>query len=183
MSAAPARHPRPIPPAARTSARTSTPRARTAPSAEPRTPGTRTAPSTRTAPNTRSAPGTRTAPNRRAQAAQASTARPHLRAVAAPEQARSLVPFAWLCAIIVVSSLAAVLLLNTSMASGAYERRDLKIETATLHEQRATLITQLEQRSAPEQLGSDARALGMQPAERFGFLSLADKVVIESGSK
>jgi len=103
--------------------------------------------------------------------------------VAAPEQARSLVPFAWLCALIVISALGAVLLVNTSMAGGAYQRRDLKIEIANLHEQRAALVTKLEQKSAPERLGYDARVLGMRPAKQFGFISLADTVVIESGSK
>ena len=109
--------------------------------------------------------------------------RDHLRAVAAPEQARSLVPFAWTCALIVIAALGAVLLLNTSMAQGAYERRDLKIEIAELHEQHASLVTLLEQKSAPDQLGYHARVLGMRPAAIIGFISLADDVVIESGGK
>lgn len=109
--------------------------------------------------------------------------RDHLRAVAAPEQARSLVPFAWTCALIVIAALSTVLLLNTSMAKGAYERRDLKIEIAELHEQHATLVTTLEQKSSPDQLGRDARELGMTPATIIGFISLADNLVIESGGK
>lgn len=157
MSAAPVRHPRPIPQPARGANRTSTARTSTA-----RTSTTRTSP------------------------ARPSVGRPaqrHLRAVQAPEQARSLVPFAWTCALIVIGALGAVLLLNTSMASGAYERRDLKIEIANLHEQRAGLITQLELRSSPDQLGASARALGMVPAGTFGFISLEDGIVIESGRK
>lgn len=104
----------------------------------------------------------------------------HLRAVAAPEQARSLVPFALLCATIVVVALAAVLMLNTAMASGAYERRALKIEIADLHGQRTALVTELERQAAPERLSEGATALGMQPAEVLGFISLGDSVVIES---
>lgn len=92
-------------------------------------------------------------------------------------------PFAWTCALIIIGALSAVLLLNTSMARGAYERRDLKVEIANLHEQRSALVTQLEQKSSPDQLGDAAKALGMQPAVQFGFLSLADQIVIESGSK
>ena len=157
MSAAPVRHPRPIAPGPR-------PAVRTSPSAKP-------------------APGARTQPQRRAKAATQTGARGHLRAVQAPEQARTLVPFAWTCALIIIGALSAVLLVNTSMACGAYERRDLKIEIANLHEQRATLVTKLEQQSAPAQLGTEARRLGMEPAEQFGFLSLADSVVIESGDK
>ncbi|MCR6711247.1 MAG: hypothetical protein NVV57_00530 [Demequina sp.] len=153
MSAAPARHPRPIQPAPH---------------------GPR--PSTRTQPQRRAQPQRQSQPQRRAPQER------HLRAVAAPEQARSLVPFAWTCALIIVGALTAVLFINTSMARGAYERRDIKIEIANLHEQKASLVTQLEQKSAPDQLGGDARELGMQPAARFGFISLADSLVIESRS-
>ena len=153
MSAAPLRHPRPIPQPSRTSpSRPSVGRAQ---------------PTPRRQPNGRPTPGQGR----------------HLHAVQAPEQARSLVPFAWTCALIVIGALSAVLLLNTSMAKGAYERRDLKIEIANLHEQRATLVTQLELESSPHQLGESARALGMVPAGTFGFISLEDGIVIESGSK
>ncbi|MGC4175776.1 hypothetical protein [Demequina sp.] len=158
MSAAPARHPRPIPPAARARQ-----------------------PLRSTQPQRSSQPLRSTQPQRRP--GPTPGRRDHLRAVAAPEQARSLVPFAWMCALIIIGALTSVLFINTSMASGAYERRDLKIEIADLHEQRAALVTTLEEKSSPDQLGADARKLGMQPADRFGFISLADTVVIESGSK
>ena len=167
MSAAPARHPRPIP---------------VSPAARPASARAASAPRAATRQAAAAAPSTRTQPGRRA-GTPAPASRTHLRAVAAPEQARSLVPFAWLCGTIIVGALSSVLFLNTTMASGAYERRDLKIDIANLHEQRATLVTQLEQQSAPAQLGSEARRLGMVPAEQFGFLSLEDSVVIESGHK
>jgi len=107
--------------------------------------------------------------------------RNHLRAVTAPDQVRSMVPFAWLCVSIVLGSLAAVLLLNTTMASGAYERRDLKIEIAGLHQERATLVTQLESNSSPQFLAQAAADMGMVPAETLGFMSLKDSIVLESG--
>jgi len=44
----------------------------------------------------------------------------HLRPVVAPEHARTLAPFAWLCVAIVLLSLGSVLALNTTMAEGAY---------------------------------------------------------------
>jgi hypothetical protein len=92
-----------------------------------------------------------------------------------------MVPFAWLCVSIVLGSLAAVLLLNTTMASGAYERRDLKIEIAGLHQERATLVTQLESNSSPQFLAQAAADMGMVPAETLGFMSLKDSIVLESG--
>lgn len=122
-------------------------------------------------PRTKSVPG---------QAAPAPRRREHLRAVAAPEQIRSMVPFAWLCVSIVLASMAAVLLLNTTMASGAYERRDLKIEIADLHLQRTTLVTQLESNSSPQFLANAASDMGMVPTETLGFISLQDDMVLES---
>jgi len=107
--------------------------------------------------------------------------RDHLHAVATPEQARSLVPFAWGCVAIVIGALAAVLMLNTVMAQGAYERRDLKIELSELHQQRSALITALEANSAPQHLSNTARDLGMAPAGTLGVISLEDSRVWESG--
>jgi len=111
---------------------------------------------------------------------QASPRHEHLRAVAAPDQVRSMVPFAWVCVTIVLGSMAAVLLLNTTMASGAYERRDLKIEIADLHQERSTLVTQLESNSSPQFLATAASEMGMVPAKTLGFISLKSAVVLES---
>lgn len=117
----------------------------------------------------------------RANPAAAPRRRDHLRAVVAPEQMRSMVPFAWLCVSIVIAAMASVLLLNTTMASGAYERRDLKIEIADLHQQRATLVNELGSNSSPQFLADVATDLGMVPAQTLGFVSLKDSVVLESG--
>lgn len=94
-----------------------------------------------------------------------------------------MVPFAWVCVAIVLAAMASVLLLNTTMASGAYERRDLKIEIADLHQQRATLVTQLESNSSPQFLANMATDMGMVPAKTLGFISLSDDLVIQSKGK
>jgi hypothetical protein len=106
--------------------------------------------------------------------------REHLRAVSAPAQARSLVPFTFACLAIILGSLVAVLIINTSMAKGAYERRDLKIEIADLHQQRATLLSELEGYSSPQLLANKAVALGMEPAPKLGFVSLESGTVLEA---
>lgn len=107
--------------------------------------------------------------------------REHLHPVAAPQHARTLAPFAWLCVAIVLLSLGSVLALNTTMAEGAYQSRDLKIEIADLHQQRATALTQLESNSAPGALASQAQTLGMVPAPRIGFITLTTGAVLEAG--
>ncbi|WP_084076741.1 hypothetical protein [Demequina sp. NBRC 110057] len=106
---------------------------------------------------------------------------PHLRAVAAPEQARSIAPFAWTCILIVLGAMAAVLLINTQMTKGAYERRDLKIEIASLHEQSAAMTDTLERYDSPSYLAERASALGMEPASTLGSVSIADGAVLEQG--
>jgi hypothetical protein len=121
------------------------------------------------------------APLRRPAPAPAAPRREHLRPVPSPQHERSLAPFAWLCVLIVVAALGAVLALNTSMAKGAYESRDLKIEIANLHQQRATALTNLEAKAAPGALATEARALGMVPAKRIGFVTLATGHVLKAG--
>lgn len=107
--------------------------------------------------------------------------RDHLRAVAAPQRAHSIAPFAWLCVSIIVAALASVLVLNTTMAEGSYETRDLKIEIAQLHQERAAALTELESNAAPSALATDAQALGMVPASSIGFITLASGSVLSAG--
>lgn len=170
MSAAPARQSRPIPHAQPSRGAAFDRAAQSARS----TSSARAAQAARTAQGARAGQAARAA-----QPAYGTRSTRHLRAVAAPEQSRSLVPFAWLCALIVVGALGAVLLINTSMAGGAYERRSLKIEIAELHNERSALATELERNAAPATLAKRAKGLGMRPATVLGFVSLSDSVVIE----
>ncbi len=105
------------------------------------------------------------------------TPAPRLRSVAAPVASRSLVPFVSLCISIIVASLVAVLILNTQMAEGAYETRDLRIQLVNLTEQRGEMLSTLEENAAPQYLAQRAQKLGMEPAHRVGFVSLEDGVV------
>ncbi len=116
------------------------------------------------------------------QAGGAQERRAQLRPVAAPEQARSLLPFMWLCIGIVIAALSAVLLINTTMAEGAYERRDLRIEIAGLHQESQSLQEGIEANGAPMSLAQRARDLGMVPASAQGFVSLSDGIVLENGN-
>ncbi|NYI41771.1 hypothetical protein [Demequina lutea] len=122
-----------------------------------------------------STPPLRSAPTREA------PRREHLRPVPAPQHERSLAPFAWLCVMIVLGALGAVLALNTTMAGGAYQSRDLTIEIAALHQQRATALTKLESNAAPGALALQARSLGMVPADHIGFITLATGQVLQAG--
>lgn len=91
-------------------------------------------------------------------------------------------PFTVVCVTIVVGALTSVLLLNTAMARGSYESVQMRRDIAQLHQDRAALLTQLESASAPGGLAAAAQELGMVPAGRMGFVSLAQGAVLEASA-
>lgn len=107
-------------------------------------------------------------------------ATPRLRLVRAPLHARTRVPFVLLCIAILVSALLGALVLNTSMARGAYEAHDLQIELAQEARTEQDLTTQLLAHTAPGALAASARALGMVPVPGLAFLRLSDGAVLGS---
>lgn len=108
------------------------------------------------------------------------TAAPRLRLVRAPQQTRTRVPFVLFCITILVAALLGALVLNTSMARGAYQAHDLQIELAQLARTEQDLNSQLLAHRAPGQLAASARALGMVPAPELAFLRLSDGAVLGS---
>lgn len=102
---------------------------------------------------------------------------PRLRLVRAPAQARTRVPFVVACMAILAAALLTALLLNTTMARGAYEKHDLDIELARLASTQQDLSAALDRRSSPAELASSARALGMVQARSTGWLRLSDGAV------
>ncbi|WP_062072753.1 hypothetical protein [Demequina sediminicola] len=112
---------------------------------------------------------------------EAAGTRRHLHAVATPQPARSLGPFVATCVLIALAAIASVLVVNTQMTQGAFERRDLKIEIANLHQERASLVGQLESLSAPAALAAQAEGMGMVPASSLGFVSIEDSAVLHQG--
>ncbi len=121
----------------------------------------------------RAAPTPQAAPVRRAS----------IQAQAAPEHSRSLVPFVAMCVAIIVGSLVAVLLLNTTMAKGAYETRDLRSELSTLQDQRSELRAELESHASPQALAKAAKDLGMVAAPSVGYVTVKDGTVVAPGRR
>ena len=79
---------------------------------------------------------------------------------------------------VLVASLVAVLLLNTAMAHGAYEERDLQSAIARLDEQEQALLADLDAKSAPGALAARARELGMVQDSTPAFIDLAAGKII-----
>ena len=115
---------------------------------------------------------------RRATAPAPAQSAPDIHLVAAPARPRSRVPFVLLCMAVLVASLVAVLLLNTAMAHGAYEERDLQSAIARLAEQEQALLADLDAKSAPGALASRARELGMVQDSTPAFIDLAAGKII-----
>ena len=102
---------------------------------------------------------------------------PRLRLVRPPQQVRTRVPFVLTCMGILIAALLTALLLNTSMAQAAFETTDAQRRLAQLAQDNEDLGAQLDEKSSPEQLAAQARALGMVPASGTGWIRLSDGTV------
>ncbi|MGO1316205.1 MAG: hypothetical protein ACTMIR_04090 [Cellulomonadaceae bacterium] len=104
--------------------------------------------------------------------------RPRIHVVPPPRTARSRVPYVLFCMALVGAALISVLLLNTTMANGAYESRDLQAQIAQLAQSEQALLAQLEEASAPTALAERAQRLGMVQDSTPAFLRLSDGAII-----
>ncbi|WP_237689900.1 hypothetical protein [Cellulomonas fulva] len=75
---------------------------------------------------------------------------------------------------VLAGALLSALLLNTQMASNAYERYDLSNELGRLDQDAKDLVAQLDQKSSPAELARSAGELGMVPSEGTGWIRLSD---------
>jgi len=94
-----------------------------------------------------------------------------------PQQARTRVPFVLACMAVLAGALLCALLLNTTMASNAYESYRLTTELGQLDQDAKDLRADLDAKSSPAELAAAARALGMVPAGGTGWLRLSDGTV------
>lgn len=104
--------------------------------------------------------------------------RQRLRVVAPPARVASRMPFAVICALVLIGGLVGLLLLNVSLAKGAYVSHDLKVASVQLAEHEQALNQQVALAAAPQQLEARARALGMVEAPSPAFIRLEDGTVL-----
>ncbi|WP_125775292.1 hypothetical protein [Antribacter gilvus] len=97
-------------------------------------------------------------------------------AVRAPLHATSRVPFVVLCATLLLGSLIAVLILNTTLARGSYEMSRLQRDVGQTAQDVQGLQESL--RQAESTLDDRARALGMVPAENPTMVSVETGEVV-----
>jgi hypothetical protein len=105
--------------------------------------------------------------------------RPHLRMVSPlrPERAsRGL--FALIVTGLLGIGMVLILVINTSLAQGAFTVSELKAEQAVLAQQEQTLAEAVAAAAAPESLEQQARALGMVPTDTPVFLAVPSGEVL-----
>ena len=102
---------------------------------------------------------------------------PSLRVVSGAETKRPGAGFAVLCMVLLSAGLLGLLLLNTSLAQGAFALHDLQATSGELSDTQDALTQQIENASSPQHLAKQAVAMGMVPAQSAAFLRLSDGAV------
>jgi len=86
--------------------------------------------------------------------------------------------FAVLCIVLLVAGLVALLMMNTALASGIYQLKDLQGQSGTLTDQQEQLIQAVDDLRSPRNLAAKAQQLGMVPAKSMAFIRLSDGSII-----
>lgn len=105
-------------------------------------------------------------------------ATPGLRVVTGAQARRSGVGFALTCVGLLVATLLALLLLNTTMAEGSFTLHRLQATSGQLADTEHVLHEELAQQQAPASLARRAQAMGMVPAKSPAFIRLSDGAIL-----
>lgn len=92
--------------------------------------------------------------------------------VVTPQERTGSAWFPVLCIALLLAGLGAVLGLNTAMAQDSFEVTALEARTAELADTEAALQQSINDRSSPQNLASEARALGMAPSSTAAFIDI-----------
>ena len=86
--------------------------------------------------------------------------------------------FAVLCMVLLAAGLVSLLMMNTALASGIYQLKDLRAQSGTLTDQQEQLTQVVDDLRSPRNLADRAQQMGMVPAKSMAFVRLADGTVI-----
>lgn len=106
------------------------------------------------------------------------TERPKLRVVQAPTTHRQGAGVWVVSFSVVVGSFLLALLLNTVMATTAYQISDQQTELARLRETEQQLTQEINTLRSPQALTESAHSLGMVPTEGVNYLNLEDGTIV-----
>ncbi|MEO7062121.1 MAG: hypothetical protein ABI083_20580 [Lapillicoccus sp.] len=86
--------------------------------------------------------------------------------------------FAGVCAVVLLTGLVALLMLNTSLAQGAFELTSLQQKSGVLADTQEQVTASLDAQRSPRSLAAQAQQMGMVPAESMAFIRLSDGKII-----
>ncbi len=86
--------------------------------------------------------------------------------------------FAVVCMVLLTLGLAALLMMNTALASGIYQLKALQAQSGTLTDTQEQLTQAVDDLRSPRTLADKAQAMGMVPAKSMAFIRLSDGAVI-----
>lgn len=86
--------------------------------------------------------------------------------------------FAGLCTLLLLAGLVTLLILNTSLAQGAFEASALQQRAGVLSDTQEQLTNAIDQQRSPRQLAARAQALGMVPGRSMAFIRLSDGAIL-----
>jgi hypothetical protein len=86
--------------------------------------------------------------------------------------------FALLCITLLAAGLVGLLMMNTALASGIYQLKDLQTQAGTLTDQQEQLTQLVDDLRSPRNLAAKAQQLGMVPARSMAFVRLSDGTII-----
>jgi cell division protein FtsB len=86
--------------------------------------------------------------------------------------------FAVVCMGLLTAGLAALLMMNTALASGIYQMKALQAQSGTLTDTQEQLTQAVDDLRSPRTLADKAQAMGMVPAKSMAFIRLSDGAVI-----
>lgn len=92
--------------------------------------------------------------------------------VVTPEEHAGSAWFPVLCTALLLAGLAAVLGLNTAMAQDSFEVTAMEARSAELADTQAALEQSINNHSSPQNLATEARALGMVPSDTAAFIDI-----------
>jgi hypothetical protein len=103
---------------------------------------------------------------------------PPLRVVPAAIRDSGNGPFALLCVVLLTAGLVALLMMNTALASGIYQLKNLQTQSGTLTDQQEQLTQAVDDLRSPRNLANRAQQLGMVPAKSMAFVRLSDGTIL-----
>ena len=103
---------------------------------------------------------------------------PPLRVVPAAIRDTGNGPFALLCVVLLAAGLVALLMMNTALASGIYQLKNLQTQSGTLTDQQEQLTQAVDDLRSPRYLANRAQQLGMVPAKSMAFVRLSDGTIL-----